>query len=340
MQQGCWTHPVWLGLAGVGLASLVWLFTQLSHSPFAPSQISNLSQFSRNFFNPQALDRQWIVSTQQAQVLLKNGATLLDARSLKLLPWKGLPGATAVNWQDFSQPHPPTRGNLLEDDAILTQKLQAIGIFQDKPVVVAIDPKTGWGEDGRIVWMLRTLGHQKAVLVDGGYRALIQAGVSTEFSLTSKPPKGDFVVKRRSDWIISRDQLRSRLTQQDLVIIDTRETREYAGETPYGEQRGGHIRGAIHLYYQDWFDQNGMLLSREAILNQLAQNEITPQTEIVAYCTGGVRSAWLTTVLVDLGFHAKNYAGSMWEWSASPAENYPLVLQEIGGKKYNNQSKA
>lgn len=326
MQQSCLTYPFGLGLAGVGLVSLVWLVIQLCHPSTPPSQISNRSQFSRNSFNPQVLEHQWIVNAQQAQILRQEGATLLDARSLKMLHWDRLPGAIAVSWQDFAQPNLPTKGKLLEDDAILTQKLQEIGIFQDKPVVVAIDPQTGWGEDGRIVWMLRTLGHQKAVLVDGGYRALIQAGVSGEFTLAStSPPKGDFVVKRRSDWIISRDQLRGRLTPKNLVIIDTRQAREYAGETPYGEQRGGHIPGAIHLYYQDWLDHNGMLLSREAILNQLAQNGIIPQTEIVAYCTGGVRSAWLTTVLVDLGFDAKNYAGSMWEWSASPPEDYPLV---------------
>ena len=41
--------------------------------------------------------------------------------------------------------------------------------------------------------------------------------------------------------------------------------------------------------------------------------------------SGGVRSAWLVVVLMDLSFaHARNYAGSMWEWSALPSDQYPL----------------
>ncbi|MEL7035661.1 MAG: rhodanese-like domain-containing protein [Cyanobacteria bacterium J06592_8] len=308
-----------LGLSlavGAILASL-WFWT-----PQFPSL--SQSSFTGDRILPESLEQHWIVSGKEAKILLDQGATLLDARSMKILRSKPLKNAVFVRWQDFSMPDLPHRGQLLWDDQILTQKLQSLGIWKDRPVIVYSNPKTGWGEEGRIVWMLRSFGHSQAVWVDGGYEALVQAGVPLKKSRKFSPLKGDFQVERRRDWILGREQLKSRLDDKNLVMIDSRELREYHGKTPYGEQRGGHIPGAIHLYYRDLLDLNGQLLSRQDILEKLAENGIKLDGEIVSYCTGGVRSAWLTSVLVDLGLTAKNYPGSMWEWSAAPAPAYPL----------------
>ncbi|MGE5655659.1 MAG: sulfurtransferase [Actinomycetota bacterium] len=272
------------------------------------------------------LAENWIVSANSAKQLLEQGATFLDARELILKVCGTLEGAIPVTWEDFSCSDAPNQGKLLENDLILTQKLQAVGIFKEQPVVVFADPIKGWGEDGRIVWMLRTLGHPNAVLVDGGYQALGKAGIPTVLTGKKTPPVGNFVVSRVATWEIQRDELKANLGRENVVFIDTREPREYAGETPYGEQRGGHIPGAVHLYYKELIDQEGKLLTDEEIFAHLQQKGITQTSEIVNYCTGGVRAGWLTSVLTQLGFHAKNYAGSMWEWSAAPSSDYPLEI--------------
>lgn len=292
-------------------------------------QRKNLSQssFAQANLPPQELEHHWIVSATQGQTLVNQQATLLDARHCPVFPCRRLPGAVSVSWQDFSQSEPRNRGKLLEDDAILTAKLQELGIDQERAVVVVGDPKTGWGEEGRIVWMLRTLGHSQAVLVDGGYRALSAVGL--EEVKFRQAGKGNFVVQRRQDWQISRQELQDRLGQENVVTIDSRSKPEYNGKTPYGEVRGGHVPGAIHLHYRDLLAADGRLLPREEILSKLREKGITPKLEIISYCTGGVRSGWLTAVLIDLGFDAKNYAGSMWEWSASPESEYPLRLNSL-----------
>ena len=272
----------------------------------------------------------WRVSADLAKQLLEQGATLLDAREPILKWFCRLPPAIPVTWQEFSRSHFPDKGKIIENNAILTQKLQALGICQDKPAIVLGDCVKGWGEDGRIVWMLRTLGHEKSVFVDGGYRALIKAGISQVKDANNLPQTGDFVVSRRSNWEIQRDELKGILGDDNLVIIDVREPREYAGKTPYGEKRGGHIPGAVHLYYKQLMDKQGKLLAREEIVAILEQKGVSLSTPIVSYCSGGIRSAWLTCVLTNFGFCAKNYAGSMWEWSASPADSYPLSTSLLG----------
>jgi thiosulfate/3-mercaptopyruvate sulfurtransferase len=321
------SHPLRLGFfiillfVGIGWSSGLFLLRN-----GLQRQIPN-SQYRPEVLSYEELEQQWIVNANQAIDLIHDGAIVLDARSLKLLKGSTLPGFQAIAWQDFSQSQNPNRGKLLTSDRILTEKLQALGIDQNQPVVVVIDPKKGWGEDGRMVWMLRSLGHNQAVFVDGGYPALFSTGELKPAKMSQPINRGNFVVSRREDWTINQDQLQQQLNAENIVIIDSRERREYAGKTPYGEQRGGHIPGAIHLYYQDWLDEKGLLLSQAAILSQLNQHQITPNTEIIVYCTGGIRSAWLTAVLVDLGYNAKNYPGSMWEWSASSAVLYPLELK-------------
>jgi thiosulfate/3-mercaptopyruvate sulfurtransferase len=318
-------HPIRLGFLVFLLLCVIAWSSRLFFSHIILQSEVPPSQYRPIDIHPPSLSQQWIINADQAIHLIQQGATLLDARSLKLLKGGTLPGSQAIAWQDFSPSQNPNKGKLLTQDEILTEKLQGLGVFQNQPVVVVGDPKMGWGEDGRIVWMLRTLGHNQAVLVDGGYAALVSAGLLKLSNLPQNISKaGDVVVRRRGDWTINRNQLQQKFNDPNIVVIDSREPREYDGQTPYGEQRGGHIPGAVHLYYQEWLDDKGLLLPPGQILGQLQQLEITPDTEVIIYCTGGVRSAWLTTVLVDLGYNAKNYPGSMWEWSASPAEFYPL----------------
>lgn len=276
---------------------------------------------------PVNLTKHWIVKASLAKQLIEQGATFLDAREPKLKGWGTLENAIPVTWEEFSQQHPPNQGKLLEEDRLLTEKLQELGIWENVPVVVFADPSKGWGEEGRIVWMLRTLGHSQAVWVDGGYQALIKAGVPATKKASKALQKGDFIVSRTSQWDIQRDELKTLLETDNLAIIDAREPREYAGKTPYGEQRGGHVPGAVPLYYKALMDSEGRLLSQEQISTILHEKGIESPSQIINYCTGGVRSGWLTSVLVNLGFSAKNYAGSMWEWSAGPGDNYPLEKQ-------------
>jgi thiosulfate/3-mercaptopyruvate sulfurtransferase len=272
------------------------------------------------------LANQWIVSAAEAKYLIQEGAVVLDVRDRNAQRRGLVQGAIAVSWQQFSQPEFPDRGNLLLDETALTQKLREVGVFNNKALVVVGDPRNGWGEDGRIVWMLRTLGHKQTVFVDGGYAAMLKTGLSTtENIIQTATISGNFTIQRTTDWEISQSELKAALSHGNVVAVDTREPREFMGATPYGEKRGGHIPGAISLYYKELLDAEGKLLPRERILNLLRDRGIPTKTAIVSYCTGGVRSGWLTSVLVDLGLPAKNYAGSMWEWSAGSPKQYPLV---------------
>ncbi|MBF2035920.1 MAG: sulfurtransferase [Leptolyngbyaceae cyanobacterium T60_A2020_046] len=277
--------------------------------------------------SPQQLATQWVVSPAEAKFLIEQGAVVLDVRDVGVQRQGRLQGAIAVQWQAFSETVDPQQGNLLDDDTLLSEKLQAIGISAQHPVVVVGDPQRGWGQEGRVVWMLRTLGHGQSVMVDGGFAALKQVGLPLSRAVeTVAPAPGDFMVQRTDQWTLYQDDLRQAIATNRLVILDTRERREFEGAVPYGERQGGHLPGAIHLHYRELLDAEGRLRPEAERLALLQERGIPQDAAILAYCTGGVRSAWLTVVLVDMGFDAKNYPGSMWEWSAGSRDRYPLVL--------------
>jgi len=275
--------------------------------------------------------QQWIVNATIAKQLIESGATIIDVRSKISWRFGHIPNASCVNWQQFSQKTPPYKGKLLEDAQVLEQLLRQQGISNNKPVIVIGNPTHPlyFGEDGRIVWMLHTLGHSQAAFVDGGQRALVKAGMALERWASKPKQAGDFQLNRVNNWEISTHDLQSKLANpQNLIIIDSREPREYTGATPYGEKRGGHIPGAKHFYFKELLQPNGYLLTCEQIhykLQQLGIKQGSTQ-ETIIYCTGGIRSAFFVTVLVSLGYtNVKNYPGSMWEWSQAENYSYPLT---------------
>lgn len=280
---------------------------------------------------PSAADGGWVVSSADALLEIEAGARVLDVRSADAFAAGHIPGAVRVEWQAFSALGEADKGDLHPDDAVLADALAPLGLSAEVPVRVVADPVNGWGEDGRIVWMLRTLGHPDAALVDGGVAALVEAGatLSTE---AATPPPGDFVIARDPSYAIDTTTLRGLIadgasTAGEVVLVDAREAREYAGETPYGETRGGHLPGAVHLHYKSLLTPTGYLLPRDALEALLTEEGITADTPVVVYCTGGVRSGWFVAVLRAMGFaDVRNYAGSMWQWSAGPAEAFPLEV--------------
>jgi thiosulfate/3-mercaptopyruvate sulfurtransferase len=272
--------------------------------------------------------RAWVLPAGEALAAIEREAALvLDARE----PWlraaePAPPGAAPVDWAAFADPTPGAGGRLLDDDAELGRRLRALGVRAGRPVVALGDPLRGWGEDGRVAWTLRALGHGAAFAVDGGLPALLRAAGGPPAPAPADPP-GDFVVSRRPDLVATREGLRAALAagRPGVAVLDGREPREFAGATPYGESRGGHVPGARHLWYRELMAPDGTVLPPERVRARLAALGVGEGAEVVAYCTLGLRAGWLAAVLNGLGYRARNYAGSMAEWSAGDPALHPLA---------------
>ncbi len=264
------------------------------------------------------LGNSWIVSPLQAIQLSNQGGVWIDARSSKILGSFLNKEIISISWEEFSSELPSMAGNLKDKDSIL-HILREKKIDIQKPLLVLGDANQGWGEEVRIVWMLRSVGIQNSYLVDGGIDSVRKALLTIkkfdnlEINLESKESIDNYTV--------TSPDLISLKNSDNFILIDTREKREYDGETPYGEKRGGHIPNAKWLYYKEFMDSDGFILSKDKIEEKLRLIGFKKNQTIISYCTGGVRSGLVTAILISYGFQAKNYSGSMWEYTSLRSED-------------------
>jgi thiosulfate/3-mercaptopyruvate sulfurtransferase len=259
------------------------------------------------------------VHAAEVPALLAQGAVLLDARE----PWRfrdegHVPGARNAPWQAFT---PRRDSGLLRSVAELQAELQRLGVRRDRPVVVYARWDQGWGEEGRLFWMLEYLGHPAVRVVRGGVAAFDGPRAHGE------PPAatpGDFVARPLAARRATTTALAERATA--VTLLDTRTAEEFAGATLHGEARGGRLPGARHLHWKDLFEPGGSadappaLKSRSALAALFAAHGVTTERPTVAYCTGGIRSGFVYLVLRGLDHpQVANYDGSFWAWAADPA---------------------
>jgi thiosulfate/3-mercaptopyruvate sulfurtransferase len=105
---------------------------------------------------------------------------------------------------------------------------------------------------------------------------------------------------------VDRDELRRRLGESGLIVLDVRTAAEFSGAlgSPC-DPRQGRIAGAEHLDVHEL-----MTLTAEQIRQRLPG-----AAEVVAYCHSGSRSALAVQILRAAGIDARNYPGSWHEWS-------------------------
>jgi thiosulfate/3-mercaptopyruvate sulfurtransferase len=108
-------------------------------------------------------------------------------------------------------------------------------------------------------------------------------------------------------------ELRDRLDDPSLTILDVRTPEEYAGKAGSPcDPRQAHIPGARLLEYERLYEGTGRPRSADEV-RELAG--LPDAAEVVAYCHSGSRSALAALALRAAGYDARNYPGSWHEWS-------------------------
>ncbi|HEU0248862.1 MAG TPA: rhodanese-like domain-containing protein, partial [Gaiellaceae bacterium] len=107
------------------------------------------------------------------------------------------------------------------------------------------------------------------------------------------------------------DELRRRLGDDDLALLDVRTRAEFEGLAGvHCDPRHGHIPGAANLPLE-------RLLECRSAEQVRALVGLAEGVEIIAYCHSGSRSGFAVQVLRGAGYDARNYVGSWHEWSRS-----------------------
>ena len=124
-------------------------------------------------------------------------------------------------------------------------------------------------------------------------------------------------IQSASDSNISVGELRQRLSDPRLTIVDVRDLPAYNGWRLGGTARGGHIPGAKSMPWKTATNDDGTFKPASELAKiYLDQCGVTPGTETIVYCRIGERSShtwFVLTYLLGLN-NVRNYDGSWTEW--------------------------
>lgn len=244
---------------------------------------------------------------------------VIDARGQDAAKDGTVDGAMADVWQTFANVTEGKPGDkmwgTIQSPKKLSETLSSLGIAKDKEIIIFGASGQGWGEEGRILWTLVAAGYENVKMVDGDYDAIVKAGVPTVKGAKEFDP-----VKVKVDEIdmthgIDTKDLKA--NYDNYKIIDVRTEEEYNGATLYGEEKGGHLPGAIHIPFTDFFNEDNTLKSNAELEKLFADAGLSKEDTVVAYCTAGIRSAYAQLVFEMLGYeNTLNYDESFYRWAA------------------------
>ena len=225
--------------------------------------------------------------------------------------------AVVVDWTDISlldEFGGENLGKLLSKDNY-EQIFSKLGINTNSEVLVYgfTMPEQGFGDEARVVYTFNYAGFDKVKFIDGGFKQVEKLGFNKNYEPTKDRLDVRDVVRSeatQNEKAIFTDELLSKLGSNDVQIIDTRLEVEFNGRVIYGENKAGHIPGAISLPFNSLVDEEGFVKSREELEKYVNEKGLDKDKLQITYCTTGVRASYVAVILEELGFNVRNYEPS------------------------------
>lgn len=195
------------------------------------------------------------------------------------------------------------------------KSLSRLGILADDHIVI-YDDKSGGNAAARFWWMLKSVGHDKVQVLDGGLQAAISFGLATE-SGNFKYPTSYYKAENWRLPLKDISEVDNATKDSKKIIIDVREVQRYQGLTEPIDLVAGHIPNAINIPYVDNLDEQGYFKSSVALreIYEALFQQYQPDN-IIVHCGSGVTACHTILAMDEAGFGIPNlYVGSWSEWS-------------------------
>ena len=160
---------------------------------------------------------------------------------------------------------------------------RSLGIGNATPVVAYDNNLSLYA--ARFWWTLHYYGHRKVRVLNGGWRAWVSAGGLISFepaaAIAAEPV---FTPQVAPSLLVGLDAVKAGCSLEDTVLWDTRTVGEYSGQVNRGNQRAGHIAGAVHLDWLELMEPETHRFKPAAELRRILNDKgITPDKAVFAY---------------------------------------------------------
>ena len=194
--------------------------------------------------------------------------------------------------------------------------LSNLGISRKSHVVI-YDNKNGSNASARFWWMLKSIGHEKVQVLNGG----IQEAEKNNFPLSSKTEIINKTELYKFDnWklkIAEIEEVEKVSQNENHIVIDVRDVERYNGEIEPIDLIAGHIPGAINIPFTENLNENGLFLSPNLLKQKYEKVFGNIETEnIIVHCGSGVTACHTLLAIAYAKLEIpKLYVGSWSEWS-------------------------
>ena len=269
---------------------------------------------------PPVVTRAWLASHPDA--VLVDARSYFDGRSgLDAFRAGHLPGAVHIDVAEVSAAPSDAGGrHPLPTSQAFARVMASAGIANDS-TVVAYDDASG-SMAARLVWMLRTVGTDAAVL-DGGLRP--------DDDLTTNPPGASCMREFRPvPW---PDEALATIDEAAAgpLVLDARAAARYEGAPSSLDPKSGHIPGALSAQWADNVEADGFFRTPEALRERFAALGVTDATQAIVYCGSGVTACHDLLAMERAGLgRARLFPGS---WSQYGATDRPVATGSEPGER-------
>ncbi len=227
-----------------------------------------------------------------------------------------IPRAVFFDIDDLSDDKNPLP-HMLAPAPKFASRMRKLGLG-DGNLIVVYDG-AGIYSAARAWWMLRAMGHEDVVVLDGGLPKWRHDGHPVEDMQTQPFPR-HFTPRPNNALLRHFDQMKINLGTAAMQVVDARSAPRFQGKEaePRPAVRPGHIPGSTNIPYTELVAENGTLKSASDLQKLFAARGIDVGEPIVTTCGSGITAAIEMLALTVAGAReVALYDGSWAEWGAN-----------------------
>ena len=183
--------------------------------------------------------------------------------------------------------------------------------------VVIYDDKNGANAAARLWWMLKSLGHEKVQVLNGGFQEAEKIHFPTSSKTEIATKSEAYKTKNCKLQIATIDEVEKVSQDKNHILIDVRDVERYNGETEPIDLVAGHIPSAINIPFTENLDKNGLFLNPNELKEKYSKVFENVKTEnTIVHCGSGVTACHTLLAIAYAELEIpKLYVGSWSEWS-------------------------